>query len=160
MLDTDFHSDGFNSYASLAECRDYATARGLTLPGDDGELSTLMLQAMDYLEGKSWKGFPAVLGQNLAWPRSNVVRDYHVLPRNTIPKQVKQAQCRLAFEAQDTDLQPTADSGSEVLSEAVSGAVSVTYAEGTRKAQPSFAAVDALLRGFCVGSGQVAVKRG
>lgn len=160
MLDTEIHSDGFNSYASLDECRDYAAGRGLKLPEDDEELSTLMLQAMDYLEGKSWKGVPAVFGQNLAWPRAGVVRDYHRLPSNSIPIQVKHAQCRLAFEAQEMDLQPSTESGSEVLSEAVSGAVSVSYAEGTRKAQPSFAAVNALLRGLCIGSGQIAVVRG
>ncbi|CAI1683996.1 Uncharacterised protein [Serratia fonticola] len=160
MLDSDIYSDGFNSYANLSECREYASARGLSLPDTDSELSTLMLQAMDYLEGRGWRGIPAVPGQNLAWPRAGVIRDFHRIPRDSVPTQVKHAQCRLAFEAQEIDLQPSTESGSEVLSEAVSGAVSVSYAEGTRKAQPSFAAVNALLRGLCIGSSQIAVVRG
>lgn len=159
MLDTDIQSPAFNSYASLTECRDYASSRGLSVPDDDDALSTLMLQAMDYLEGKKWKGVPTVPGQNLAWPRSGVVRDYYALPGDSIPSQVKQAQCRLTVEAQTTDLQPSFGSGAEVLSEAVTGAVSITYAEGTRDEPPSFSAVDALLRGLCVGSGQISVVR-
>lgn len=160
MLVTDMNSPDFNSYASVADCRAYATARGFTLPADDTAVEPLMFQAMDWLEGRKWKGVPRVFGQNLSWPRAYVKRDYYTIHSDVIPKQVIEAQCRLAIEAQTIDLLASNQNGQEVLSEAVSGVVSVTYSEYSRDIAPSFPAVDALLRGLCVGTGQIAVVRG
>ncbi len=160
MLVTDMNSADFNSYASVADCRAYATARGLTIPPDDTAVERLMFQAMDWLEGRKWKGVPAVFGQNLAWPRAYVKRDYYTILSNVIPEQVKNAQCRLAVEAQAIDLLPSNENGPEVTAEAVTGVVSVSYADGSRNIAPSFPAVDALLRGLCVGIGQIAIVRG
>lgn len=160
MLVTDTGSPDFESYASVADLRDLADRRGYELPVEDAECERLLLQAMDYLAGMKWKGTRTRPEQPQAWPRTCVVVDGATLPGSTIPKQLIQAQCRLAIEAQETDLQPSFTGGAEVLQEALSGAVSVTYAQGSRAAAPSFTWLGGLLRGMVTASGQISVVRG
>lgn len=160
MLVTDPASPDFESYASVADLRDLAGRRGYEVPAEDIECEQVLLQAMDYLAGLKWKGNRADPEQSQAWPRTCVVVDGATLPGNTIPKQVIQAQCRLAVEAQETDLQPSSSGGGEVLQETVTGAVSVTYAQGSRTAAPSFSWLGGLLRGMVMGSSQISIVRG
>lgn len=160
MLTTDARSPDMDSYASVVDLRDLAGRRGYEIPDDDKVCEHLLMQAMDYLAGMKWKGSRADSKQPLAWPRIDVVVDGATLPGNTIPKPVIQAQCRLAIEAQETDLQPSTAGGAGVLQESVSGAVSITYAEGTSSDLPSFPWLYSLLRGMVVGFGQVSVVRG
>jgi hypothetical protein len=56
MLVADPHSPDFNTYASVVDLRAFAAGRGYTVPADDGECGQMLMQAMDYLEGKSWRG--------------------------------------------------------------------------------------------------------
>lgn len=160
MLITDPSSPDFESYASVMDLRDLAERRGYDVPAEDVECEQVLMQAMDYLSGLKWKGMRAYPDQPQAWPRTCVVVDGATLPGNTIPKQLIQAQCRLAIEAQETDLQPSTAGGGEVLQETVTGAVSVTYAQGSRTAAPSFSWLGGLLRGMVMGSIQISVVRG
>ena len=160
MLITDPTAPDFNSYASVADARDFATTRGYSLPDDDSECETLLMQAMDYLAGLSWRGGRSSPEQALPWPRSGVIVDGGLLASDKIPLQLIQAQCRLAVEAQETDLSPSFNGGAEVVQEAVSGAVSVSYAPGTSSATPTFPWLTGLLRGLVGAMNQVRVVRG
>ncbi|CNE41958.1 MULTISPECIES: DnaT-like ssDNA-binding protein [Yersinia] len=160
MLVTNPDSSNFESYASVDDLRALATSRGYDVPVDDESCEQLLLQGMDYLAGLIWKGSRTVAEQPLFWPRTGVVVDGHLLPKNIIPKQVVQAQCKLAIEAQEIDLSPAFAGGGEVTQETVVGAVSVSYAEGSSVAAPSFTWLNGLLRGMITSAGQVRMVRG
>ncbi|PHM46634.1 DnaT-like ssDNA-binding protein [Xenorhabdus miraniensis] len=149
MIDSDKNSPTFNSYASVEDLTQFAVQRGYSLP--DGDLSPLLFQAMDYLSTKQWKGRKANKGQSLAFPRKGTYADGELVSDDVIPKPIIQAQCRLAIDSLEFDLTPTV--GGEVVSEAVSGAVSVTYAEGTNSGKPNMSWFYSTLRDFLSGGG-------
>ncbi|SFU43761.1 DnaT-like ssDNA-binding protein [Xenorhabdus koppenhoeferi] len=150
MIDSDKNSPAFNSYANVDDLKQFAMQRGYSLP-DDSVLPHLLFQAMDYLSTKRWKGSKANKNQPLAFPRKGIYVDGGQVPDDVIPTQLINAQCRLAVDSLEYDLTPTI--GGEVLSEAVSGAVSVTYAEGTNSGSPNLPWFNAMLREFLSGSG-------
>ncbi|WP_024561697.1 DnaT-like ssDNA-binding protein [Franconibacter pulveris 601] len=160
MLITDPASPDFNSYASAADLQAFAAARGYAIPDDAAERENLLVQAMDYLAGINWRGCRTNSSQPQAWPRSGVKADGVELPDSAIPRQLVQAQCRLAIEAQEIELMPSFDAGGEVVQESVSGAVSVSYAPGTSRSAASFPWLSNMLRGLAVSSGQVRLVRG
>ncbi len=160
MLVADSHSPDFNTYASVADLRAFAAGRGYTVPADDGECGQMLMQAMDYLEGKQWRGQRSVASQPLSWPRSGVRFDGVDLPDDAIPQRLIDAQCRLAIESQEIDLTPSVSGGGAVIAESVQGAVSVQYEPGTNKATPSFPWFYSSLRGLVVGGNQVRIERG
>ncbi|PHM22231.1 DnaT-like ssDNA-binding protein [Xenorhabdus ehlersii] len=149
MIDSDKNSPTFNSYASVEDLRRFATQRGYSLP--DGDLSSLLFQAMDYLSTKQWKGRRANADQPLAFPRKGIYIDGESVSDDVIPKPIIQVQCRLAIDSLEYDLTPTV--GGEVLSEAVSGAVAVTYTEGTNSGKPNISWFNSMLHDFLSGSG-------
>lgn len=153
MLITDPTSPDINSYASVQDLRDFAEVRGYSIPEDERECEALLMQAMDYLAGQSWRGSRSSPGQALPWPRSGVVVDGVPLASDKIPRQLIQAQCRLAVEAQETDLTPSFAGGGEVVAESVSGAVAVQYAEGSGGNAPHFSWLAGLLNGLLGGGG-------
>ncbi|HEN3579729.1 TPA: hypothetical protein U5D98_002972 [Yersinia enterocolitica] len=160
MLVTNPDSSNFESYASVDDLRALATSRGYDVPVDDESCEQLLLQGMDYLAGLIWKGSRTVAEQPLFWPRTGVVVDGYLLPKDIIPKQVIQAQCRLAIEAQEIDLSPAFAGGGEVTQETVVGAVSVSYAEGSSVSVPRFTWLNGLLRGMITSTSQVRMVRG
>ncbi|EPS9575862.1 MULTISPECIES: DnaT-like ssDNA-binding protein [Enterobacter cloacae complex] len=160
MLVADPHSPGFNTYASVADLRAFAAGRGYTVPADDDECGMLLMQAMDFLEGKAWCGQRFSTSQPLSWPRSGVRFDGVDLPDDAIPQRLIDAQCRLAIESQEIDLTPSVSGGGAVIAESVQGAVSVQYEPGTNKATPSFPWFYSSLRGLVVGGNQVRIERG
>lgn len=121
MLVADPHSPGFNTYASVADLRAFAAGRGYTVPADDDECGMLLMQAMDFLEGKAWCGQRFSTSQPLSWPRSGVRFDGIDLPDDTIPQRLVDAQCRLAIESQEIDLTPSGSGGGAVIAESVQG---------------------------------------
>lgn len=160
MLVADPHSPGFNTYASVADLRAFAAGRGYTVSADDDECGMLLMQAMDFLEGKAWCGQRFSTSQPLSWPRSGVRFDGVDLPDDAIPQRLIDAQCRLAIESQEIDLTPSVSGGGAVIAESVQGAVSVQYEPGTNKATPSFPWFYSSLRGLVVGGNQVRIERG
>lgn len=151
MLITDYASPDFNSYASVTDVREFAALRGYVLPDTDRECETLLMQAMDYLALQTWRGSRSSPVQALPWPRSGVIVDGVPLAGNCIPRQIINAQCRLAIEAQETDLTPGVAGGGEVVAESVSGAVAVQYAAGTGANAPCFPWLSGLLNGLLGG---------
>ncbi|WP_353614086.1 DnaT-like ssDNA-binding protein [Mangrovibacter phragmitis] len=150
MINTDIHSDGANSYASEDDLSAFAQLRGITLPENT---VPLLIMAMDYLEGLIWAGVRAQRQQPLSWPRRNVVLDEYELPVDSVPKQVVTAQCMLAVEAIEGELQ-TSVREPEVKTERVEGAVTMTYAVADGESfTPSFPAVTAILGDLACGRG-------
>lgn len=144
MIDPDKNSPIFNSYASVDDLKKYAEDRNITLA--DSGLEALLITAMDYLESQKWLGKRTNLNQPLSFPRSGLSRDGVAIPSDQIPKQLIQAQCRLAIESVENDLQPTL--GAEITSERIEGAITVQYAEGTNTGAPSFPWLKGLLSGL------------
>ncbi|MCE9982448.1 hypothetical protein LZ656_08615 [Leclercia adecarboxylata] len=160
MLVAEPHSPDFNSYASVIDLRTFAAGRGYAVPSDDGECSQMLMQAMDYLEGKTWRGERSSASQPLSWPRAGVRFDGVDLPDDTIPQRLVDAQCRLALESQEIELTPSVAGGGAVTMERVEGAVTVQYEPGTNKAAPSFPWFYSSLRGLVVGGNQIRIERG
>lgn len=137
-----------NSYVTVTEAKAYASARALSLPALDADIEPLLISAMDYLESKraqyqGTKSDPA--NQALQWPRMGVYIDCVEIGVNTIPKELKDAQCRLACEQYSgVDIMPT-KTGPFVTEETV-GPLTTKYdaSQGTGTI-PDMTAVDALL---------------
>lgn len=137
-----------NSYVTLTEARDYATARGFTLPTDDAALEALLISAIDYLEGKraEYQGDKTEpLNQELQWPRTGVKIDCTEIDSDFIPKELKQAQIRLAIEKNSgVDIQPTRSGG--FIKKEVAGPLETEYSEKIGVGvEPTITAVDVLL---------------
>lgn len=90
---------GANSYNDLADLRDYALARGVTLDADDVVVEAQAYQAMDYLESLSYKGIPVQPDvQDLLFPRRGIYLDSRYLSYESIPRNLKAAQSQLVIE--------------------------------------------------------------
>lgn len=138
---------GTDTYASEAELAAYALARGITVTGTP---SVLLIKAMDYLATLEdrWQGSRTSASQPLAWPRTGVYVYGTALADDAIPQSLKDAQCRLALDADaGVVLLPTVSAGSKgsVIEETVD-VVTVKYAEGANNTQPVFTAAMGLLR--------------
>ena len=96
---------GANSYISTTNFTAYATARGLTITGDEEQL---LIQAMDYIESQSYKGIKSTRDQALQWPRVGVYVDGYYLDSDTIPQQLINGQCEVALSI-DAGTGPLAD---------------------------------------------------
>ena len=139
---------GANSYVSITEAKAYASARALSLPTLDADIEPLLISAMDYLESKraqyqGTKTNPA--NQALQWPRTGVYIDCVEIASDVIPKELKDAQCRLACEQfAGVDIMPT-KTGPFVTEETV-GPLTTKYdaSQGTGTI-PDMTAVDVLL---------------
>jgi hypothetical protein len=85
---------GANSYVTLDEARDYASARGVTLPAADSELEPLAHLAMDFLKAYDarYVGNLMTSTQPLPWPRKNAYINGFLFANDDIPSQIKEAQ--------------------------------------------------------------------
>lgn len=148
---------GTNSYATEAELTTYASDRGITLSGSP---DVLLIQAMDWLELRPFKGSKTSDSQDLEWPRSGVMVNGSELDDSEIPERIKTAQIVAAINIdQGADLQPTV--GPRVLSERVEGAVSRSYSDKGNQS-PIHTQLNALIRDFVTNAGGMSftVKRG
>ena len=93
---------GTDSYATEAELLAYATARGITISGDQ---SQLLIKAMDWLESNMFDGAKRDYTQTLKWPRysSSNYGDFndpwieYPLDSNNVPLNIKNAQIAAAL---------------------------------------------------------------
>ena len=139
---------GVNSYITEAELASYAADRGITVTGTP---AVLLTKAMDYLATleEQWQGVRTIAAQALSWPRYPVYLYGTQLADDAIPQSLKDAQARLAIEADTQSLMPTIAPGSKgaVTSEKVD-VIEVKYAEkpGGGNSLPIFVAVNGLLK--------------
>ena len=101
---------GANSYSSEAQLAAYAADRGVTVSGVAAEL---LIRAMDYIEKQNFKGGKYTSGQNLQWPRINVVIDGFAIDNSTIPVLLIDAQIETALSI-DSGSDPSAEVGRAV----------------------------------------------
>lgn len=116
-----------DSFATVIECTAYCAKRGLTISAVESEVERLLILAMDYINSleSKFQGFRYDDEQELCFPRMGITV-YENDISGAIPKMLKEAQCRLAFDFSENDLLATG-SGREVLEEGV-GALKVVYA--------------------------------
>ncbi len=105
-----------DSYVTVQAARDYASSRGLPFPTPDADAEVLLRRACDYLDTleEQYKGARTTGTQPLAWPRLAVIVFGEEVADDSIPDQLKRAQCQLACDAKTTSLMPNG-TGREVL---------------------------------------------
>ena len=140
-----------DSYASEAELTAYAAARGVTISGD---LSQLLIKAMDWLESNQFAGYKRSLQQPLKWPRysGTVYNDpweEYPLDANDVPLNIKGAQMACALII-DGGGDPLGTIDRSVKREKVD-VVEVEYMDGAA-AQPIYPQLTTLIAPF-LGSG-------
>ena len=137
-----------NSYISEAGLTTYATDRGVTL---SGTASVLLIQAMDYIEVQSYKGYKYTEEQALQWPRGNVWLDGYSVDVDEIPQLLIDAQCEVAIGI-DGGVNPLANVGRSTKKEKV-GDIEVEYMDGARDSTYLAAAESKLSKLLSPGSG-------
>jgi len=142
-----------NTYAEVSDLRMYAELRGADLPVEDTECEVLLIKAMDYLEGLSFKGEKAETNQPLAWPRKNawgISMPQALFPSNEIPRKLEYAQLSLAIEATKADLLPsqTSNQGAVIKKKIEGIEVAYSAAAPTEHFTPAFAGANRLLSGL------------
>lgn len=148
IIETGVGLSNSQSYASVETLKAYARARGETVPSNPAECEALLLKAMDFMRGLDYIGDRATRDQALDWPRYNVVIENFPYNSTTLPRQVEQAQCALAIEAQKTDLLPTTpgNTSGPVIEKTV-GPITLKYANAGRVSKvPAVAKADTILR--------------
>lgn len=176
------------TYSLAAEARAYAQARGATLPADDTSVESLIIKAMDYLEGfrsryQASKTYTGVAGfhacdnfqlpppadvdthpaQALQWPRYGVTIDNVPISGNAIPVELTSALCQCVVElSAGNDLNPTT-SGQVVKREKVD-VLETEYMTAQDMGfaadfTPSFPKVDALLAPLFYANGSLKTVR-
>lgn len=96
-----------NSYASIQNLKDFASARRFAIPASNPELEALLMKAMDAMRGLDYAGSKATKNQALDWPRVGVKVNGFCYGADELPPALINAQCALAIEAQRTELLPT-----------------------------------------------------
>lgn len=143
-INTDPASPDFNSYASVDDLTAFAASRGYDVPDED-QCPALLFQAMDYLNGLNWLGVRADPEQPLPWPRCGIYLDDRLLKPDVIPRQLVQAQCRLALAALDGELDGTLTRG---VTMEMAGKVSLQYSGDADSGEVYFPWLSGLLRGL------------
>lgn len=116
---------GSNTYVTTAELTAYATARGITISGDEEEL---LIKSMDYLESLSYIGLKYTRDQSLQWPRVDAMVDGYYINADSIPAELKNGQMAVALSI-DNGQDPLADIP-RLKSSVKVGDLAVTYEKG------------------------------
>ena len=120
-----------NTFATVAECQAFATARGLVLPASSDDVEVLLIIAADFLfslEG-DFQGSREHIDQELPFPRDPVTVFGKDLS-GTIPKILKQAQCRLAFDAYENGNELIVNGDGLVVKKEEVGPLSTEFSDG------------------------------
>lgn len=138
---------GTNTYATEGELAAYAAARGITVTGSQSVILTLAMDFLATLEDQ-WQGERTSPTQPLAWPRTGVYVYGTALADDAIPQSLKDAQIRLALEADSgVALLPTVGAGSKgSMIEQTVDVITTKWAEGANNTQPVFTAANGLLK--------------
>lgn len=137
-----------NSYVTLAEVRDYATLRGITVPAADGDLEKHLHLAMDWFESEDFPSARFDATQELSFPRDVIVVDGVRYMEGAIPKLVKQIICEATCTSVTIALQPQfAGSSLGQLKRKKIDVLEKEYfpSQGTASYMPILAKLDALM---------------
>lgn len=136
-----------NSFVGLDEARSLATIRGIDLSSDDEELSKQLVQSADRINSyeTQFSGHRTFAVQALAFPRSNAFRFGAVMPRDSIPREVKLAQVTVCdLISRDVEVWTTDISG---IKEEVVGPLKTVYSDNQADSvgNPSLPQVESIL---------------
>jgi len=140
---------GANSYVTLAEVREYATTRNITVPVPDAELEPHVHLAMDWFEAEDIPSTRISVDQELNFPRVRMIVDGVAYVDGAIPKLVKQIICEAACTSLTIALQPQfAGSSLGQLRRNKVDVLEKEYfqASGTSSFMPILAKLDAMMR--------------
>ena len=80
-----------NSYVDFTGYSAWATARGITVHGNQAHTEEHILRAMDYIESQRFIGHKSTSTQSLQWPRTEVYIDSYSVDSDEIPINLKNA---------------------------------------------------------------------
>lgn len=138
-----------NSYATIAEVRAYATARGVILPVADADVEVMLIKAGDFLNAiDNFRGDAVEFTQSMNWPRNNVIIGLNVVGNDVVPTSIKKAQMQLVCHLADgVDINPIT-TGNFVIKEKI-GPLETVYSDALNTdPAPTLPLVDALLAPF------------
>jgi len=117
-----------NSYATLAYFNTYCTIHGYDISAlTDEEKKVLIIKGTEFVDNFFlWKGTKKYADQPLSFPRNGIF-DKNREEITGIPEGLKKAVCEASFIAKTKNLWNTKSRKGDIASEAVSGAVSVSY---------------------------------
>ena len=97
---------GANSFTTDVELAAYALARGMDLPATEAERDILQVLAIDYIFSieNELEGCRVSIDQELPYPRKNVCAYGFIVPSDSIPQALKNAQMELAILAVSSGL--------------------------------------------------------
>ncbi len=160
---------GANSYVDVAAADAYLAynAKRTTWAGLDNDSKiAALVQACRMLNGASWKGDKVDIAQPLAWPRYGVIdeqsrtgwdalasRHVGVYPDNTIPEEIKNAQCELALLQAVSDRAGDQDADGIKSVKVGKGALEVEFDASTRPTTYG-KMVNSIIAPFCTGTGR------
>lgn len=137
-----------NSYIDLADARELAALRGITLSLDDTELSSQLVIAADRITSYEdrFYGERTTAEQGLSYPRTRSKRFGKCYPDNSIPKELKLAQVTLAdYVASGFDVWASVDM--EGITREKVGPIETEYAVAVASdgENPYFAQIESIL---------------
>jgi hypothetical protein len=147
-LDTTIGGAAADSYATIIEADAYHVKFNNTTWAtlDTASKEAALRVGVRYVDGYQFTGEVATPTQSLQWPRIDATRNGYVLPYDSIPQGIKDAQCEAALR-QSQGLMLTDLSAGSVTEETV-GPITVKYANGTNDGVTSFPMIDSLLKPF------------
>jgi len=144
-----------NTYLSLADARELASTRGITLSASDPELSGQLVSAADRLTTyeNRFTGVRMTGIQGLSYPRANSYRYGSSFPNDAIPKELKLAQVMLVSILEEGGF-IWASSVSGIKSEQV-GPLETVYTDDAANSvgNPDLPVIDAILEPLFVPTG-------
>ncbi len=121
---------GANSYVTIAEIKAYADLRGIAYP-DDAAIEVNAILATDYLQSKCYAGVQVEPNaQPLEFPRDDLYIKNVLVPNDSIPEQLKNAQIEAALAQTSQDLLQSGGTDTNVSSESL-GSIKFNYDGGS-----------------------------
>jgi len=146
---------GANSLASIAQARDFASLRNVTLPGD-AALTAFLVKGTDYVKTFSYLGTKTYAGVSyLPWPRTGLTIDDEAFDGDAIPPDIVSAVCQLCIEQKNGVVLFGTSTGPAIRRDKV-GPLETEYAVSNgsgNAAKASMPAVDAYLKPYLAGGG-------
>ena len=128
---------GANSFISLVDARAMALTLGLTLPVDDDEADTVLINGGRYVNSQepSLQGTRVSIDHTMCEPRNDVVKYGFDVPNDTVPSDAICAQVEAAAAITGGVNPYPVDDGKEVKLQEVTGAVKREFFESNVSAK-------------------------